>query len=842
MCPEYERHEREIHLDLSTFEIMPGTEKTGSYPRIDHSKAVKKYHRPAAGNEQPLPSDVRPPHVLEMTINYLIEKVLDDTDHYAFSDIHNYFRDRSRSIRQDFTLQNIRDETCVKLHEKIARFHIFSGHRLCEEDPSVFDTFQNTEQLRKVLQSLHEFYDDANKNQTNGSYKYENEPEFRCYYILSHLRDPDIFRKSLNFHPDVFHSDAVQFALECCAAYIENNYVKMFKLVSLAPYLCGCLLFSHFKVFRENAVEVMSKVYLSNDAFPIKDFGEILGFEDAQDAINFCNNYGIQLNDDYTMLKFSKEQQLNDQGEYKLRRADRLIESKNKLKNSDIVNGQKFHVQIEDPIERAQRLKEKKIKETMALDNPIYEEIEAKILKGFVSEVAKKVYSEEYEKELQYKRNLSETISSWFVNSVISEFVNIATNAVAKQIYAEKRREEFEKAISEYSQAYIDQKVVEQVVNTELKDLVLDEMAVALFRDIRTRRCFRKWRIFFLAFRQWKKLLMIEKQKRDMVVQNLKMISLYPNPQKFLTSQEPSREDNATNLFASLHIKSKDAAFKCLDLVSIFKNQTLYVYHNDPIQYLSLYLITDFENKSSFYAKWILSKFRILEKNKMEYFNRKHQVRVSVKTKKQGESLERSEERACTFKIITTTRVFKSVDEVSSYISSFESVKRLIIIWISFDTIINLENVLMLKVNPMLMFNDVLVWGQELEVFLGDVSARIVQKPLLNRTVIGHLVQKEMFRVTSPMSRKLLDSEIKRVLFANPISDLHITYFKIFSCYFNSFVDLMEEFTRAVDNDAIKFDQFKLPELTILERDIYRYKTKALTDLDFTARYSIPRL
>jgi hypothetical protein len=34
--------------------------------RIDPTLAVKAFHRPAAGNEQPLPSDVRPPKVLKV--------------------------------------------------------------------------------------------------------------------------------------------------------------------------------------------------------------------------------------------------------------------------------------------------------------------------------------------------------------------------------------------------------------------------------------------------------------------------------------------------------------------------------------------------------------------------------------------------------------------------------------------------------------------------------------------------------------------------------------------------------------------------------------------------------
>lgn len=35
--------------------------------RIDRQRAVKAFHRPAAGNDQPLPSDVRPPEVLKVS-------------------------------------------------------------------------------------------------------------------------------------------------------------------------------------------------------------------------------------------------------------------------------------------------------------------------------------------------------------------------------------------------------------------------------------------------------------------------------------------------------------------------------------------------------------------------------------------------------------------------------------------------------------------------------------------------------------------------------------------------------------------------------------------------------
>jgi hypothetical protein len=79
-------------------------------------------------------------------LDYLIDKVLSNN---TLEKCHAFVRDRTRSIRQDFTLQNIRDITAVQVHERIARFHILCLHEMCEFDESKFSEQQETEQLRK---------------------------------------------------------------------------------------------------------------------------------------------------------------------------------------------------------------------------------------------------------------------------------------------------------------------------------------------------------------------------------------------------------------------------------------------------------------------------------------------------------------------------------------------------------------------------------------------------------------------------------------------------------------------------------------------------------------------
>ncbi|KAJ2790789.1 actin cytoskeleton and mitosis protein, partial [Coemansia linderi] len=101
MCPVFEREERELKKSLALQEVYPGTRQA------DPAKTVKTFHRSAAGNEEPLPEDLRTPDTLIQTLDYLINSVI--AQDQTLQSCHGFVRDRTRSIRQDFTIQNIRD-------------------------------------------------------------------------------------------------------------------------------------------------------------------------------------------------------------------------------------------------------------------------------------------------------------------------------------------------------------------------------------------------------------------------------------------------------------------------------------------------------------------------------------------------------------------------------------------------------------------------------------------------------------------------------------------------------------------------------------------------------------
>ncbi|SCV73905.1 BQ2448_6335 [Microbotryum intermedium] len=294
MCPAWEREEREYQNNVDALERYPGT------TRIDPARAVKAFHRPAAGNEQPLPSDVRPPRVLKKTLDYLFHHLLPTAPLHV---THPFLRDRTRSIRQDLTMQNVRGEAAIECNERIARYHVLALGTLREQ--SSFSESQELEQLRKVLKSLNEFYDDARL--ANPPIPAPNEAEFRAYNILTHLRDPDIIWSCELLPPHVFDEPRLQVALRLHALVQRSNIprgeraslnaaTRFFKLLANqeVPYLFGCILSTHFDQIRKNALETMKNAYMQqHSGFPARTLVKVLGCDDEDQVESICKQLGI---------------------------------------------------------------------------------------------------------------------------------------------------------------------------------------------------------------------------------------------------------------------------------------------------------------------------------------------------------------------------------------------------------------------------------------------------------------------------------------------------------------------------------------------------------------------
>ena len=118
----------------------------------------------------------------------------------GFIESQAFVRDRSRAVRNDFTIQRETGSIAIECHERCTRYHILSLHKLY--DVSSFDRAMEIQQLmncmylfsfffpkysnlnKQALLSLREFYDDQ-----RGRYDSPNELEMRVYHRLGLIRD-----------------------------------------------------------------------------------------------------------------------------------------------------------------------------------------------------------------------------------------------------------------------------------------------------------------------------------------------------------------------------------------------------------------------------------------------------------------------------------------------------------------------------------------------------------------------------------------------------------------------------------------------------------------------------
>ncbi|KAL1497614.1 hypothetical protein ABEB36_008544 [Hypothenemus hampei] len=342
MCPEKERLLREIQHQVSLYEQDGATRHC-----MDASKAVKQYSRSSADQEAPLPHELRPVSVLQMTMTYLMYNIMDLPENDSEVNIAEWFHflwDRTRGIRKDITQQALCCQKSVELVEQCARFHIHCSARLMGEDPSVFDQKINTENLTKCLQTLKYMYHDL---ELKGE-QCPNEAEFRAYIILLNLSDANFLWEVQKLSRDIQNSAEVKFALQVYSAFEKHNYVKFFKLIKSTTYLNACILMRYFVQVRVQAIELLIKCYTppkSISFYPIEDLTRSLFFDDNEVAIDFMNTYGIGLNNSRTNFMLERSSFLIPEFPYVLDRS-KGVETKRNSSVGTVVCGKEISAEL----------------------------------------------------------------------------------------------------------------------------------------------------------------------------------------------------------------------------------------------------------------------------------------------------------------------------------------------------------------------------------------------------------------------------------------------------------------------------------------------------------------
>ncbi|KAI1305673.1 hypothetical protein F5Y03DRAFT_355537 [Xylaria venustula] len=315
MCPEWEKITRIIEYDIRNPEKAP--DDTGDLVAMP-SLMVKRLARSAAGQDAPLPMDVRSFAALRKTLNYLIDDLIPD-DSFLPSR-HNFLWDRTRAIRIDLSVQKYNltpDERkdLVYCLETIARFHVTALHLLSQEGFAAedFSEQQEIEQLGKTLISLKELYDDC----VAQNIECANEAEFRGYYIVFNARNPSIKETVEGWPARLWNTDGIRTAM-CLVESLQNTWSLQGPLNPYAPtelalgaasiffsivaspqisYTMACFAEIHFNDVRKSILHIIRKSYTRPRDGP-KDITptflrERMRFDTEDEAVDFAQKHGI---------------------------------------------------------------------------------------------------------------------------------------------------------------------------------------------------------------------------------------------------------------------------------------------------------------------------------------------------------------------------------------------------------------------------------------------------------------------------------------------------------------------------------------------------------------------
>ncbi|KAI1753615.1 hypothetical protein F4782DRAFT_497024 [Xylaria castorea] len=320
MCPEWEKITRITEFDVRNPEKAP--DDSGDLVAIP-SLMVKRLARSAAGQDAPLPMDVRSFATLRKTLNYLIDDLIPNDS--LLPSKHNFLWDRTRAIRIDLSVQKYNltpDERTDLVYclETIARFHVTALHLLSQDGFAAedFSEQQEIEQLGKTLISLKELYDDC----VEQGIECANEAEFRGYYIVFNARNPSIKETVEGWGTRLWNTGGIRTAM-CLVESLQNTWTLQGPLNPYAPaeialgaaaiffsivssteisYTMACFAEIHFNDVRKSILQILRKSYTRPRDGP-KDITpaflkERLRFDTEAEAVDFAQKHGIVFGED----------------------------------------------------------------------------------------------------------------------------------------------------------------------------------------------------------------------------------------------------------------------------------------------------------------------------------------------------------------------------------------------------------------------------------------------------------------------------------------------------------------------------------------------------------------
>ncbi|CAN6319987.1 unnamed protein product [Urochloa humidicola] len=305
MCPERERELRERLRDLAVFERVGGDPG-----RTSPSLAVKKFCRTISSTHV-MASDIRPLPVLRETMDYLLH-LLDSSEH-PFETIHDFIFDRTRSIRQDLSMQNIVNDQAVQIYEDVVTFHIRSHQRLarsCLDSDVSSLCFLNMEQLTKCLLSLFDMYHVIHESDSHS----KREAEYYSFYVLLHLgcKIPKMVDSLSLWYSrlatQVRQSKEMIFARNLLRCYQLGNFKRFFCMIAAEATDLQVRLVEPFL----NEVRATALMYFNHSGYklqhhPLEHLSGILMIE-VSELETLCRICGLEIRTSEGMKAFMPKQ------------------------------------------------------------------------------------------------------------------------------------------------------------------------------------------------------------------------------------------------------------------------------------------------------------------------------------------------------------------------------------------------------------------------------------------------------------------------------------------------------------------------------------------------------